>query len=179
LTFSAPDQQGFVLPVWEPGGKRMAFSLRRGPSFMMDMTRSWQDQTLLAFPPTPDHNGEQTWFNAYAWSPDGRKIIGSIEKQFDTLPGLVVFDLASRQYEQIAKEGASGFWLKDNRRLVYYLNGKIYLVDSQTKKPREILSIPNLSLDDPNVSPDQKWLYYSATSIDEDIWMITMKKDDS
>jgi serine/threonine protein kinase len=174
LTFSRPDQPGFVLPAWAPGGTRILFSLRRGPGFIMDVTRPWGEQTLFEFPPTPDHNGEKTWFTAYNWSHDGGKIIGSIEKAYQTLPGMVAYDLASQQYEQITKEGATGFWLRDNRRLVYQLNGKIYLVDSKTKTPRELLSIPNLSLDDPNLSPDEKWLFYSATSIEEDLWMITL-----
>jgi serine/threonine protein kinase len=174
LTFSAPDQQGFVLPVWAPDGTRMLISLRRGPSFMMDVTRPWRDQTLPAFPPTPDDNGEKTWFTAYNWSHDGKRIIGAIEKEYKTLPGLVACDLASQRYERITGEGATGFWLRDNRRLVYHRNGEIHLVDSQTKKPRGLLSIPNLSLDDPILSRDEKWLYYSASSLEEDLWMITL-----
>jgi Tol biopolymer transport system component len=153
----------------------MLISLRRGPGFMMDMTRPWRDQTLTAFPPTPDDNGEKTWFTAYNWSHDGKRIIGAIEKEYKTLPGLIACDLASQQYERITEEGATGFWLRDNHRLVYHQNGEIYLVDSHTKKPRGLLSIPNLWLDDPTLSHDEKWLYYSASSLEEDLWMITLK----
>jgi Tol biopolymer transport system component len=175
LTFSAPDEPGFVQPGCSPDGTRLFLSLRHGNSFIMDVTRPWQEQTLFAFPATPDAGGKKSWFYAYNWSPDGRRIIGSIRSDGGRPQGLIVYDLASRQYEQIAKEGEVGFWLNDNRRLVYNTNQGIYLIDTETRKTKLLHSIANLSLEDPTLSPDNKWLFYAASSLEEDIWMISLK----
>ncbi|MBP6821155.1 MAG: serine/threonine-protein kinase, partial [Acidobacteria bacterium] len=159
LTYSPPHAPGFVLPVWSPDGKRMAFSHRQGDnfpcnSFIMELTLPWQAQTLFAFPPTPEANGRRTNFTAYGWSPDGTRIVGTLAAESERLPGLVVFDLASGTYERITNEGDSALWLQDNRRLIYYFNLKIYLVDTQTKKPAVLHSLPNMTTEDPALSRD-------------------------
>lgn len=180
ITFSQPEMPGFVLPVWSPDGKHMAFSQRRennliGNSFIMDLTLPWQSQTLFRLPPTPDDDGKKTRFTAYNWSSDGAKIVGSLGVENGRQSGLVVYDVASGQYERITGEGEAGFWLHDNRSLIYNFNSKIYLVGTQTKKPVLLHSIPNLSLDAPSLSFDDKWLFYAATSLEEDIMMISLK----
>ena len=182
VTFSEPDQPGFVLPGWSPKGTELFLSLRNGGGFIMDMTRPWNQQALFEFPPTPDEGGKKTWYFPYNWSPDGSKIIGSIRTDGSKPQQLVVYDLATRRYEHILKDGDVGFWLNDSRRVVYNTscgmpnsNQAIYIVDTQSRKPKLVHSLPNLSLEDPVLSRDNKWLFYAATSLEEDIWMISLK----
>ncbi|HKQ79022.1 MAG TPA: protein kinase, partial [Blastocatellia bacterium] len=175
LTFSAPDQPGYLDPSWSPDGARILFSLRGGAgSFIMDVTRSWDDQTLFAFPPLPESN---RCFVAYNWSHDGRKIAGTAWTKQDEVPGLVIYDLASRQYERITNEGNAPFWLRDNRRLLYAHNRKIYLADSRTKSTRELLASSGYSLmfDSPVLSRDERYLYYVVDTNEESIWVISLK----
>jgi eukaryotic-like serine/threonine-protein kinase len=58
VTFSSSEQPGFVQPGWSPDGLRLFLSLRNGGSFIMDMTRSWDQQELFEFPRTPDEGGK-------------------------------------------------------------------------------------------------------------------------
>jgi Tol biopolymer transport system component len=182
LTFSAPDQPGYVQPGWSPDGARLFFSLRDGHSFIMEFARPWNEQTPFEFPPTPDDEGRKTSFFAYNWSPDGRRIIGSIRVEGGRPLQLIVYDLASRQYQRISRDGDVGSWLNDSRRVVYNSNlgiqngnQAIFLVDTGTRKTKLVYSLPNLSLEDPTLSPDNEWLFYAGSSIEEDIWMIELK----
>jgi len=90
LTFSSAGQPGYLDPSWSPDGKRLLFSLHGGGSFIMDTTRSWQEQALFTFPPLPDTG---TRFVAYNWSHDGNKIAGTIWTKTAEIPGRVIFDL--------------------------------------------------------------------------------------
>jgi hypothetical protein len=65
------------------------------------------------------------------------------------VPGVVIYDLASRQYKRISDKGTGPTWMLDNRHLFYSHNSKIYLIDSQTKTVRELRLSPGELVDNP------------------------------
>ena len=57
------------------------------------------------------------------------------------LEPIVVYSLESQQYEKLTDFGLFPLWLSDSRRLLFPHQGKLYLVDSQSKKVHEVLSV--------------------------------------
>ncbi|MDQ3011195.1 MAG: serine/threonine-protein kinase, partial [Acidobacteriota bacterium] len=97
LTFSRDDQPGYLDPSWSRDGTRMLFSYRGGSgSFIMDLSRPYQQQELFAFPPPPAEPG--TAFVAFTWSRDSKKVAGTVFTRNNEVEGVVIYDLASGRY---------------------------------------------------------------------------------
>jgi Tol biopolymer transport system component len=172
LSFSAPDQPGFFQPIGSPDNRWLAISRRGGgESYLVNPQQPWQAQPLRKLPPATVPGA---WFMPYHWSFDSQKLAGIFRNQLDELPGLVVFDLPTQRYQQISASGSMPFWLRDNRRLLCTHKQTLQLVDGQTGTTRELYARPYLNLEYPVLSPDEKWLYYCASSLNEDIWLITL-----
>lgn len=173
LTFSRKDQPGFLDPAWSRDGTRILFSYRGGSgSFIMDLSRPFQNQELFTFPLLPETG---TIFSAFSWSPDSRKIAGTMWARNKEVPGIWLYEIASGKYEHISKEGAGPVWMPDNRRVIYVHRGKLYVTDSLAKAPREISVTPAGLADNPTLSADGRYLYYSVDENEESIWLISLK----
>ena len=173
MTFSREDQPGFLDPAWSRDGTRMLFSYRGGSDgFIMDLSRPYQDQQLFTFPPPPEPD---TSFVGYSWSPDSQKIAGTLYRKSKEVPGIVLYDLNTHQYERLNKQGAGPTWLPDSRRLFFTDGYKIYLIDSRTKVSRELRLGADGYVDNPVLSRDGKFLYFSVENNEESIWMISLK----
>ncbi len=173
MTFSRDDQPGFLDPAWSRDGTRMLFTYRGGVGgFIMDVRRPYQEQPLFVFPPPPETG---LTFAPYTWSPDDRRIAGTLYDKNKEVPGIVLYDLTAQRYERLNQQGNAPAWLPDNRRLLYAFNYKFFLLDSQTKASRELRFSAGDSVDNPSVSADGKYLYYSADDNQESIWMISLK----
>jgi hypothetical protein len=66
-------------------------------------------------------------------------------------------------------------WLNDNRRLLFMDQTKVYLLDSESKKTQPILSVAPHRLQALGVSQDNRLIYYSLTTSEADIWMMTLR----
>jgi len=66
-------------------------------------------------------------------------------------------------------------WLQDSRRLLYVDEvGKIMLIDRETGKVTELLSVkPNVVESLGQLSRDNKTIVYSAEQREADIWLIS------
>jgi Tol biopolymer transport system component len=173
LTFSREDQPGFLDPAWSRDGTHMLFSYRGGGAgFIMDLGRPYQEQDPFTFPPPPE---AAATYVGYSWSPDDRQIAGTTYTKNKEIPGIVIYDLASRQYQRLNHEGNGPIWLPDHRRLLFSHNNRISLIDGQTKVARELLLPRGELADNPVISPDGRFLYYSVDDNEESIWLITLK----
>ena len=115
------------------------------------------------------------WFAVWSWSPDGRKLAGNHRKADGALDGIGIYSLESEKLARLTHFGAVPVWLWDSRRLLFQDRGKLYLVDSQTGKPREILSVAPHGIDTPTLSRDDRLMYFSVIVKEADIWLATLE----
>ncbi len=166
ITFATKPDFGSGFPAWSPDGKRLAYFLE-AQTYILDLSKNWNEQTPKKLPTAEGVSG----FVAWDWSPDGKKLGGTIHDGKARFLGFYSFETGS--YTKIA--GNNEFipaWLPDSRRLVYGFDNKIVIADTATRKTSELLSSPTTQLRNPFVSRDEKLLYFTAHTSESDIWLL-------
>jgi Tol biopolymer transport system component len=147
-------------------------NLQFGAPVILESEKTWQQQSpkTLAL-----GNNSNQWFMAYSWSPDGRKLAGMLRGAESLTSDIVSYSFASQQFERLVNFGERPNWLSDSRRLLFSHDDKIYLLVSQSKKFQQILSVAPNRLQAVALSRDYRLIYFSLTSTDADVWLMTLK----
>ncbi len=113
----------------------------------------------------------------WSWSPDGRKLAGwrGGAGGATGAAGILVYSFESRQYEKLTDFGIAPVWLSDSRRLLFRGQGKLHLVDSQSKKVREILSVAPNNFGGMTLPRDDRLIYFSVVTTEADIWLMNLE----
>jgi len=158
--------------VWSPDGSRMAInSVGRNIVFIFDPSKAWKEQTPQTLPPAA---GER--FAATSWSADGRWLaLEDLPHPGHPRGGIAIYSIQSQMYESLTDFGGAPVWLSDSRRVLFSFEGKLFLVDSQSKKSHEVLSVPGETLSGPSLSRDNREIYFTRGTNEADIWMATLK----
>lgn len=171
ITFATSGELGSGFPVWSPDGKRLAYFLG-GQTYILDLSKTWNEQ----LPGKLKLEEGVTGFVAWDWSPDGKKLVGTIYEGNRKSIGFYSFETQS--YTRIVENNESlPSWMSDSRRIVYGLGNKIFIVDTQTRKVGELVSDSKEQRRDPFVSRDGKLLYYTAAIIESDIWLLDLSQN--
>ncbi len=173
ITFPDARHAHYSFPVFSPDGKRLSISTGSSPTYIIDLTKSWRQQTPQ---PLASENKNVTAFVAWDWSPDGKRLAGTIHEGSRRSTGFYSFETGN--YEKVIEnEVLINAWLPDSRRFIYGNGNKIFIADIETKKIREIISSPMFQLRTPFVSRDGRLLYYSAYSAESDIWLLDISEN--
>lgn len=158
--------------VWSPDGTRLAYRNAGGAPSIMEIGKSWQEQSPEVLPSISDLIDLYPW----SWSPDGRKLAG-FRVGAGGPEGISVYSLESQQVEKPTNFGYRPVWLSDSRRmLVQDLRAKLYLLDSRSKKVREVMSVaPHELGNGVTVSRDDRLIYFSLITTEADIWLMTLE----
>jgi Tol biopolymer transport system component len=159
-------------PVWSPDGKRLAYTIPDASSFVMEVAKPWKEQSPKPVVVPPELGAQ---FNVWSWSPDGRKLAGTLRKADATVVGLGIYSLESGKLERLTSFGIDPMWLSDSRRLLFKDQGTLYVIDSQTGKPHEILSVAPHGISAPALSKDERLIYFSVAVTEADIWLATLE----
>jgi Tol biopolymer transport system component len=152
-----------VHPVWAPDGQSLvAWNRSQQALHLVWLGGDGAVRAAGALPSLP-HT-----FTPTGWSPDGSRIAGT------ALGAVWIYSTARRTYDRLVA-GASPTWLSSSRRLVYVSDGRLILLDVPTRFTREILAIPDLSLDAPFLSPDDRHLYFSRNAPEANIWVVELE----
>jgi len=173
-------ERGCVYPFWSPDGKRLGYNVTGVGTEIIEADKSWQQQTPFALPPS-DNNAKE-WFNGWSWSPDGKWIAGTVAKwqndEIHSRPGIFIYSVETRRYEQLAEFGGRPEWFNDSRYLFFSYQGKIWMADwqSKEKKSQVIISSPHYLISSAGISPDNRRIFYTVTDHQADIFMLTLDK---
>jgi Tol biopolymer transport system component len=140
-----------------------------GHAYLFDPNKPWREQTPQALPPLGD---EQQPLDAAIWSPDGRWLAVWLS------PGIAVYSLETRQYRILTDFGAVSTWLPDSRRLLFRdYPGVIRVVNIQSGESHEVLALSPDHISWPALSNDGRWLYFTRTTLESDIWLLTLNEE--
>jgi Tol biopolymer transport system component len=164
--------------VFSPDGSRIAFSgVGMGAWFIINAESPATD---LKSEPAPSET-EAFW--PLSWSADDARIAGHLLKKDGSSAGLAVYTLATRRFARVPVPGPSSdtwlmmSWLHDGRRLIVRGGDGIALVNADTGERKVLVSVRGYAIGrSVGVSHDDKWITYTETGTEGDIWLATLKK---
>jgi WD40 repeat protein len=125
---------------------------------------------VVPLPPMPD---QKKHFMTPVVSPDGTRLAGATGQLDGGVPGIWVYSLDSKRYEQLADRGFYPAWMPDGKRLIFLDGTGLSGIDVATKQIRPI-AIPR-PIRGFDVAPDARTLYLHERVSEADIWMVTTK----
>jgi Tol biopolymer transport system component len=170
MTFTAG--LSVIYTFWSPDGARLLYNLRDESCWIIEVGKPWSEQTPQRIPDPPNQAGT---FRAFSWSADGRKLAGWINSP-DQHEGILVYTFETNSFERITDYGSRPIWLHDSRRLLFKDGGKLFLVNSETKKIQEIsLHSPNPVIEY-GLTRDDRTIYYTLLATEADVWMVNLEQ---
>lgn len=159
-------------PVWSPDGARLGYTTRAGKAFVIEVATPWQSQT-----PQPVRMSirPEVSFGVRHWSSDANKFTIYLRTLNGGPPGIGFYSIAPERVEQLSNGGDFPLWLNDNRRLIYMNRGSLWLVDTETKKSRTLLSVQPNNIHTFSLSRDNRRLCYTLRTSESDIWILSQK----
>jgi Tol biopolymer transport system component len=160
-------------PSFSPDGTRVAYyDVEAGRAVIIEAGKSWKEQSPQVLPEFEPASR----FSVFSWSPDGRRLVG-VQHGPARFQGVLTYSFGTQQFEKLTEFGRDPVWLADSRRIVFHdWQEKIYLVDSQSKVAKVLLSVaPNSLGRGVSVSADNRTIYFSLEQEEADIWLATAK----
>jgi eukaryotic-like serine/threonine-protein kinase len=154
--------------VWSPDGDRIAYPSTDGRIYIRPLQPPGTPQ------PLPKRSGDQA-MSVSSWSRDGQKLAGTCRRADGSPAGIGVYDFGTQSYVALTDFGGSPVWLHDSRNLLFYQLGRVYTIDSLTRKVQQVYSgASNEQVRGIALSPDNRFIYYGLAVNEADIWMLTL-----
>lgn len=163
--------QNVAWPVWSPDGKVLAYTIFGVNTFLVEAGKPWTAQSPRKLPPMTE---PAQLFNGWSWSPDGRMLAGFLNRG----DGIAIYLPASGTFRKLSEFGSDPVWLSDSRRLLFHHRGRIHLLDSESGRAGEVISIApeDISRRGFAVSPDDRNIYYSVSTTEADVWLLNFER---
>ena len=166
-------------PVWSPDGRQIAFGLTKW--FLADASATKVPQPAAGETPFDPKDG---MFYPSSWAPAAGRIAGLVTPPTAATSSLAVYSLSTKQYTAVPGPLARGrtlwmwpVWLSDGRRLLVRNEAGLAVIDAATGAGRALVSIPGYNVGaSVGLSRDNKWITYTETATEGDIWIATIRK---
>lgn len=160
-----------IIPVWSPDGKSLLFSVTKTFPLIFDPDKNSDQQNPIPLPAEK----EKISYMATSWSPDGKKLAGWTTDNGSAKQHITIYDFTNHQYRDLTDTGGFAVWLADNRRLIFCSEDKIFLLDTQSGKLKELLSVKPSIIDSIAVTKNNRAIYYSVKKRESDIWLANIQ----
>jgi hypothetical protein len=108
-----------------------------------------------------------------SWSADGRSIAG---QTWYGIPGIKVYSVDKKTYQQVIDIGEWPVWQPDNRRILFVSRGREFsIVDIASKQVKPVYSVLRPTLGPPRLTRDGRAAYYSHRLTESDIWLVNLQ----
>jgi Tol biopolymer transport system component len=174
LTFA--DGNGASSPALSPDGASLVYLqlIDQGTrAFVLNLTKTWQEQSLRQLPPLPMAFGVQ--FIPNNWSPDGGKLIGTFVDEDRNDAGVGTYSFSSDSYERLTEVGGYPSWLKDGRKFIFIHQRTIYLADARNGKAQPIFTPSFHGLQSPSISADNRTIFFRFLQVEADVWLLSLE----
>jgi Tol biopolymer transport system component len=159
-------------PIWSPDGARLLYQHRGEGNFVLDTRRPWDGQAGERL----RQDGVEI-FTPWAFSPDGRHLVGGLRRQGHAERSLATYDLVGGRYEDLTTRGLEpALWLGDSRRLIFRDGGAMYLLDSASRRLRDLVSIEPDTIESISLAADDQTIYFVRTTREADIWLAQLTR---
>jgi eukaryotic-like serine/threonine-protein kinase len=175
ITFVGPSETGTSFPTWSPDGRRLIYSVNN-QSFMIELNKSWTEQTPEPIPMPPDGSRFVVW----DWAPDGEKLAGTFSVGKRAV-GTYSFQTGIfKKLAEIVEDDpiAIPSWLPDSRYIAYTSANKIFLADIETGNLTELFAPKSGEVRSPFVSRDGRVLYHTIHTFESDVWLLDRSLDE-
>ncbi|PYL81720.1 MAG: hypothetical protein DMF23_13970, partial [Verrucomicrobia bacterium] len=158
-------------PVWSPDGTQMVYSIHtpKNAAYIFPVGQAWIEQSPVALATLSDTS--QT-FETWSWSPDGKRLAGLRHFADGSHAGIGVYDLESKKYDWLTNFGEWPLWFEDGRRILFADHGKIFVVDSESRKYHEVFPVADGDIGSPGLSRDNRLIYFTFVAAEADIWLL-------
>jgi Tol biopolymer transport system component len=163
-----------VSPFWSPAGDRMACTVYGIRSIVLDLRQPSRPESPL----TVEVPGFSGYFQAWSWSKDGRNIAGYLINPDGSEAGIGIYSLQTGKFKKLTGYGMDPVWLNDSRRLLFYNDGRIDILETDTKRTHTVLSVAPKTVARRGfaLSPDDRTIYFSQSTTEGDIWLLSRER---
>jgi eukaryotic-like serine/threonine-protein kinase len=157
-----------IRTVWSPDGRFIAgLHMSKGP-FILELDAASNVVSRALLPPFPDPT---CLFDPWTWSPDGKWLAGVRITPAGEYKGIARYSVADKRFEMLTDSGYAPTWLSTSRDLMFMNSDHGYVMNILSNKVEDLGELSEL-----NVSPDNRFLYYTAVQSESDVWLIDLQK---